>query len=231
MSETILDSGERREAGTGSVRDVAAGKGRFDLTPVDIVGRVLGENDTAILAPIERYKRNGDTNELIKSLQAFIIIEVGNPYDYMIELSQHYERGCQKYGERNWEKGQPLSWYIDSGTRHYHKYKRGDTDERHDLAFGWNLICCIWTQEFHHEMIDLPFFGTHTPNSTSTTAETLQGGIIPLPDDKACSDTVERRCCDCYECDDDGLAHYECMRTSARTDPLGTCEYFKASKS
>ena len=25
------------------------------------------------------------------------------------------------------------------------KYLRGDTDERHDRAFCWNLLCCAWT--------------------------------------------------------------------------------------
>lgn len=161
--ETILDSGNRREAGTGSVRDVAKGKGRFDLTPLNVVGRILGREDAFVLKPIELYKRSGDTNELINSIKAFIQNEKLNPYDYMIEISKHYEAGCAKYGDRNWEKGQPLSWYIDSGTRHYHKYKRGDKDERHDLAYGWNLISCAWTQEFKPEMIDLPFKGKTLP--------------------------------------------------------------------
>jgi hypothetical protein len=35
MSDSILkDSGERREVGTGAVRDRSAGKGRFDLLPI-----------------------------------------------------------------------------------------------------------------------------------------------------------------------------------------------------
>lgn len=34
---TIKDSGERREFETGAVRDIAEGKGRCDLMPLDIV--------------------------------------------------------------------------------------------------------------------------------------------------------------------------------------------------
>lgn len=34
---TIKDSGERREFGTGAVRDMATGKGRFDLLPWAVI--------------------------------------------------------------------------------------------------------------------------------------------------------------------------------------------------
>ena len=33
-------------------------------------------------------------------------------------LAIHYQKGCNKYGERNWEKGIPISKYLDSGLRH-----------------------------------------------------------------------------------------------------------------
>ena len=38
---TIKDSGERREFETGAVRDIAEGKGRCDLMPLDIVAEFL----------------------------------------------------------------------------------------------------------------------------------------------------------------------------------------------
>ena len=37
----ILDSGARRDFGTGAVRDVAEGKGRCDLMPLDVVGTLI----------------------------------------------------------------------------------------------------------------------------------------------------------------------------------------------
>ena len=73
-----------------------------------------------------------------------------------LELSKHYEDGCQKYGERNWQKGIPVSRYIDSGIRHYLKYKRGDTDEPHDRAFLWNMVGAVWTLDNMPELMDLP---------------------------------------------------------------------------
>jgi len=96
----VKDSGERRDFGTGSVRDVRTGKGRYDLLPA---------------YPIKR-------------------------------IAQHFENGAAKYGDRNWQKGQPLSGYLDSGLRHTFSLLDGMTDEDHAAAAAWNLIAFIWTQ-------------------------------------------------------------------------------------
>ncbi|MCH7994117.1 MAG: hypothetical protein IIB57_06700, partial [Planctomycetes bacterium] len=32
-------------------------------------------------------------------------------------LAMHYANGAKKYGDRNWEKGQPLNRYIESAER------------------------------------------------------------------------------------------------------------------
>lgn len=106
MSITILkDSGQRREATTGSVRDRAVGKGRMDLLP-------------------------------------FFALE---------ELAKHFEDGAVKYGDNNWKKGQPLSWYVDSAMRHLIKASRGQTDEPHFRAAAWNILCLMETKK----MIDM----------------------------------------------------------------------------
>lgn len=91
------------------------------------------------------------------AIEAFAEEEGKDVYTLMLEVSAHYEVGCHKYGDRNWEKGIPLHCYIDSGVRHYLKYLRGDMDEPHDRAFVWNLMCAIWTHHHIPEMIDLPF--------------------------------------------------------------------------
>jgi len=75
----------------------------------------------------------------------------------MLAVSKQYESGCVKYGERNWEKGQPLHVFIDSGVRHYLKCLRRDVDEPHDKAFLWNMLGALWTHENKQELIDLPF--------------------------------------------------------------------------
>jgi len=51
----------------------------------------------------------------------------------------HMENGAKKYGDRNWEKGQPSSRYLDSAIRHVMRYQEGDRSEDHLAAARWNL--------------------------------------------------------------------------------------------
>ena len=66
-------------------------------------------------------------------------------YSAILDLAKHFEAGARKYGDNNWRKGIPINVFIDSAIRHFCKFMRGDTDEPHDIAFMWNVICCIWT--------------------------------------------------------------------------------------
>ena len=60
-------------------------------------------------------------------------------------LAKHYEKGCQKYGDRNWEKGIPIKNYIDSGIRHLTEFELGLQDENHLIAALWNIACAYET--------------------------------------------------------------------------------------
>ena len=62
-------------------------------------------------------------------------------------LAALYEAGAVKYGERNWEKGQPLSRYLDSAMRHLVAVREGKRDEDHAFQAIWNLIGYEWTRE------------------------------------------------------------------------------------
>ena len=112
----IKDSGTRREFGTGAVRDMSAGKGRFDLVPWMVVRA----------------------------------------------LSIHYEKGCLKYGDRNWEKGILVHSFLDSAIRHAGQVIDGRNDENHLIAAIWNLFCAyqtiLWIQEgkLPPSLYDLP---------------------------------------------------------------------------
>jgi hypothetical protein len=69
----------------------------------------------------------------------------------VIELwAKHCESGAVKYPEadgRNWEKGMPVSRFIDAAMRHLNQFREGLTDEPHRIAALWNLACAIHTQE------------------------------------------------------------------------------------
>lgn len=149
----IKDSGERREFETGAVRDIQEGKGRCDLMPLNIVGIMfdtysLEEPFTCrpykIFKALDDFKSTGDVNCVIDALTTAITI-FPDVSTSMLEVSKHFEDGAKKYGENNWQKGIPVHCYIDSAIRHYLKYLREDTDEPHDRAFIWNLMCCAWT--------------------------------------------------------------------------------------
>lgn len=66
-------------------------------------------------------------------------------------LAQLYERGAIKYGDRNWEKGQPLSRMLDSAIRHLFQFLEGKTDEDHGIAVAWNILGIIEIQELIKE--------------------------------------------------------------------------------
>lgn len=110
VKQLILDSGERTEFGSGAVRDMHEGKGRFDLLPMCV----------------------------------------------LLRLARHYENGCRKYGDRNWEKGIPCHSFADSAMRHLVKYMDGWTDEDHLIASIWNLMGLAWTEQKHPELMDIP---------------------------------------------------------------------------
>ena len=154
----ILDSGERREFPSGAVRDIADGKGRCDLLPLDVVAMILAPrsaNTDSVLDYLGWYVREGNSSELHGAIDLFIQNNYENHTTAMLELSKHYEEGAKKYSDRNWEKGQFIHCFIDSGVRHYLKHLRGDTDERHDLAFMWNIMGAIWTIRHRPELDDV----------------------------------------------------------------------------
>lgn len=171
-TNNIVDSGDRREFDSGAVRDIQQGKGRCDLMPLSAVGLMFESqgNQTAaqIFQLIDNYVYDGNLYNLAQALDLFTGVKynstpenfnkqlIKNTADMLLDVSVHYENGCEKYGERNWEKGIPLHSYIDSGVRHLLKYFRGDDDEPHDRAFVWNTLGAIHTHIYNFDMIDLP---------------------------------------------------------------------------
>lgn len=181
---------------SGAVRDIQEDKGRMDLIPLSVVGDLVSmyqkllcsiSNKTEtelvdkIFKNLNTYIYGGNTNYLLESICIFTFISL-EWCDYVqserifyaiLDVSKHYKQGLEKYGERNWEKGIPLHSFIDSGTRHFVKWLAHFNDERHDLAFIWNLLCCCHTQQFinNSSLMDLPFCKTK-PTMTSHVDDT-----------------------------------------------------------
>lgn len=83
-------------------------------------------------------------------------------------VARHFEAGAAKYGDRNWEKGQPISRYLDSALRHTFNHLEGKQDEDHLAAAAWNILAAIETGErvqaglLKQSLNDLP--GEDLPN-------------------------------------------------------------------
>lgn len=152
----IKDSGNRREFDSGAVRDMQEGKGRCDLMPLDVVGKLMETHQICdkVITAIALFQESLDVRYLYRALGIFADLREWSKPTMLLEVAKHFEEGCAKYGEDNWRKGSgiPIYSYIDSAVRHYLKWLRGDEDEPHDRAFCWNIICCIWTYEHCKEV-------------------------------------------------------------------------------
>ena len=84
------------------------------------------------------------------------------PQSVIRALAIHYEKGCLKYGDRNWEKGIPIHTFLNSANRHLAQIIDGRNDENHLIAAIWNLFCAyqtiLWIQEgkLPKKLNDLP---------------------------------------------------------------------------
>lgn len=67
------------------------------------------------------------------------------PFDALLEIAKVFEAGSLKYAERNWERGIPLSRFLDSGFRHLERLTAGDTTEPHAGQAAWNYLCFLAT--------------------------------------------------------------------------------------
>ena len=74
----------------------------------------------------------------------------------MRRLAMVLEFGAAKHGDRNWEKGMPLSGFAESALRHIYQALEGRSDEDHWAHAMWNLMALMHTEETFPELNDLP---------------------------------------------------------------------------
>jgi len=103
------------------------------------------------LAPINAYiiDDSGDRTEFPTGAHRDMQTGKGR-FDLIPDLTSaalaiHYEKGCEKYGDRNWEKGIPIATYFNSAERHMKKFKMGWMGENHLISAIWNLYCAYET--------------------------------------------------------------------------------------
>lgn len=67
------------------------------------------------------------------------------PASLLKQLAEVFTEGALYYGDRNWQKGMPISRYYASAMRHIQAYIDGDEDENHLIKAAWNLMAMKWT--------------------------------------------------------------------------------------
>lgn len=158
------DSGARQEFETGARRDIQKGKGRFDLLPAIPMRRLLDlytthpdlwsplETGDEILAALEAlddiylYAEGCRERDHLAHAAAEVVAAMGGFTPAMKRLAGVYERGAEKYGENNWQKGMPISRYLDSGCRHITQAIGGEQDEDHLGQGLWNVFSVMHTE-------------------------------------------------------------------------------------
>ena len=65
-------------------------------------------------------------------------------------MARVMEKGCSKYGERNWEQGAPADRFLDSCLRHLGQWQMGLHDEDHLGQAFWNLHCIVHFDEIEY---------------------------------------------------------------------------------
>ena len=95
-------------------------------------------------------KETGEKREFSTGAEKQAAVGKGTPVlvpgDAILDLAKHFEEGAVLHGDRNWEKGIPLSELLNSAERHLQQIKMGLTDEAHDRAFAWNAIVYLATK-------------------------------------------------------------------------------------
>ena len=98
--------------------------------------------------------------------------------------------GAVKYGERNWEKGMPLSVFLASANRHLLQFMMGMTDEDHAAHCAFNLDAIMHGQEmiarglWPAEYNDLPVYQAARPEQERRCEDTkdVDGVLEPQPE-------------------------------------------------
>ena len=73
------------------------------------------------------------------------------PTNILFRVAKVYQRGGNKHGDRNWEKGFPICRAIDSAIRHLLQFQLKMKDEDHAAQAIWNVFAAAHLEEMVEE--------------------------------------------------------------------------------
>lgn len=120
MPYELKQGQEKQEFSTGARRDTQEGKSRPDLIGAEFLldlGDLIAENPECRI-------------DLLSPL-------------FLHRMGVVAYQGGKHYGDRNWEKGMPLSRLLVSAMRHLLKLMAGQEDEDHAAQCAWNMMAYV----------------------------------------------------------------------------------------
>ena len=145
------------------------GKGRFDLIPGDVIeiledAKSFDEISSTTFTCTTVYTA-AFNKDFVYAILGMCVLNYSDDtsyeqkdvdldkcfYSMIRDLAIHFQKGAEKYGEHNCEKGIPLWSFHDSGLRHLTQWLLGEHDENHFIAAVWNFVMAIWTIKNHPE--------------------------------------------------------------------------------
>lgn len=234
--ETIMDKKDYEIKVDGTPNTFKGGairynknKGRFDLIQEDVVIRLLRKIyniESLVIANKGEILEDafaGRYDDAIIKLSCWYYCEMTDETGavfqghevmrYFIkmlpDLAILFQKGAQKYGERNCEAGIPLWSFRDSGLRHLTQYFNGIEDEPHYIHAIWNFCLADWTIHNHPERCYKP----------ESKGEVTKDKTPEIPDEK-CDDSVKYNESDAKVCVDHALDEHK-----KRNDALSALAY------
>ena len=169
------------------------GKGRFDLIPGDVIeiledAKSFDEISSTTFTSATVYS-NAFNKNFVYAILGMCVLNYSDDtsyeqkdvdldkcfYSMIRDLAIHFQKGAEKYGEHNCEKGIPLWSFHDSGLRHLTQWLLGEHDENHFIAAVWNFVMAIWTIKNHPERCGDHF--VEEINVTDAQKETCQDSL------------------------------------------------------
>lgn len=94
-----------------------------------------------------RYETGSVRSSAVEDYRYDLITPIG-----LAAVARTCAEGAQKYGDHNWEKGQPVSDILNHAIKHLYDFLSGDRSEDHLGHAAWNVMAAIHTCEVHPEL-------------------------------------------------------------------------------
>lgn len=179
----IKVEGVKRVFPGGAIRYDKGWKGRFDLIPEDVFERLNCLGSRLAKEPVPVSKEDAVNaawkHDYLGAIFVLTIVNYGTKDQKEVlasdskstaekqdiitflfcrmvaDLAKHFQKGAEKYGPRNCQRGIPLDSFRDSGLRHLCQYIMGYEDEPHLCAAIWNFWMADWTIHLNDRMFPL----------------------------------------------------------------------------